>query len=791
MTYPGDWPEITRRREAAAQQAGQPQGADSGADQGQAVQADRGSPAVVNEKQKATRQLGQGEALEGLVQREQQVNGLLRRANDLRRGGQYEDALASIEEARTLDPNNVAANAMKEMVKDTIVQRDYTKNLRDREVNAPAAKAPAPGKSVLREGKANVPDELTPTSDSGGGAKPGRSSGLGAAHAKSGAGTLQVDDDVDLKKALDTIDAPPAEATELKTTAAVPDRGTAMKGGQREMKEVTGEDKAKADYYAKREAFANKVADSIVAYRSAAATQPAAPFSLAIPAPAPAAVAVPSAGGQAASGTNTAPAAMQQETLLPASVFKAGPVNPWVLTQNETFSTFALDVDTASYAIARNYLSKGYLPPPGAVRMEEFINAFDCNYPRTPPNCHNAFNIYAEAAPAPFAAAGQNLTLLKIGVQGKVIGREGRKPVNLVLVVDTSGSMARADRLPLVQYALEQLVRHLAPQDRVALVTFGTRAGMTLAPTAVRDADHIVSTIRALQCSGTTNMSEGLKVGYEVARQMYQAGQVNRVVLCSDGMANIGPTEAQDLLGEVSQFRGQGVTFTSVGFGMGGYNDEVLQKLADKGDGSYVFVDTQAEARRVFEENISATLQPIARDAKIQVEFNPKVVRRFRLIGYEKRALEKQDFRNDAVQAAAVGSGQSSTALYELELNPDVDWRHPRTGADEAPLPLGTVFVRYRDADTEQVVEISRDLEQAMIQQRTVESDPRFYLAAGVAEFAQLLRQSPHVQGASLSDVVHLLNEVAVQLPLDNRVQELRNLAQKAVQLREANAVAP
>jgi Ca-activated chloride channel family protein len=481
----------------------------------------------------------------------------------------------------------------------------------------------------------------------------------------------------------------------------------------------------------------------------------------------------PSAGfsfqSQAAAQQQQA-AEAQSEQLMPASVFKAGPVNPWVLTEQDKFSTFALGVDTASYAIARNYLRRGYLPPPNSVRIEEFINSFDYNYPR---QAENTFNIYAQAAPSPFAPAQQNLVLLKVGVQGRVIGREGRKAANLVLAVDSSGSMAQSDRMPLVQYALSQMVAQLEPQDRVTLISFATHAQIVLPPTSATQREKILAAIGVLQCGGSTNLVESLKLAYDMARQSFAAGQTNRVILCSDGMANIGATDAQELLGAVGRFQRQGVSFTSVGFGMGCYNDEVLQKLADKGDGSYVFVDSTAQARRVFVDGLAATLQTIARDAKIQVEFNAATVRRYRLIGYEQRVMAAEDFRNDQVKGGAVGSGQSGTALYELELTADA---YPRL----AGATLGTVYVRYRAVDDGAVAEIAQPIGGSVIASRQVADDPRFFLAAAAGEFAEILRRSEYVQGHSLQPVSRMLGEVAAQLPLDAGVRELAELVKRA-----------
>ncbi|HUU95490.1 MAG TPA: von Willebrand factor type A domain-containing protein, partial [Phycisphaerae bacterium] len=446
-----------------------------------------------------------------------------------------------------------------------------------------------------------------------------------------------------------------------------------------------------------------------------------------------------------------------------ASTFKAYPPNPFVMTQKDRFSTFGLDVDTASYVLARNYIRSGKLPPSASVRPEEFINAFDYNYPK---QTGQVFAVNAEGMPSPFR---EGLVLLKVGIQGKVIGRDGRKPAHLVFVIDTSGSMARADRLPLVQDALAALVSSLQPADRVSIVTYATDARLVLQAQPVSAGSEITNAVNAIQCGGSTNLLQGIELGYEVAESAFRAGETNRVILCSDGVANVGLTDAEEMLRQVEQYKRQGISFMSVGFGMGSYNDELMQKLANRGDGSYVFIDTAAEARRVMTEQIAATLQTIAKDAKIQVEFNPASVRRYRLIGYEKRDIADEDFRNDAIDAGEVGSGQSSTALYEIEL------LDPGNSLD-----LGTVFVRYRNAESDEVEEISTRLEPSIVANREAEEAPRLYLAAGVAQFAEILRESEHSRGGSLDAVRRILGEVAVQLPLDQRVREVLSMVESA-----------
>jgi Ca-activated chloride channel family protein len=444
------------------------------------------------------------------------------------------------------------------------------------------------------------------------------------------------------------------------------------------------------------------------------------------------------------------------------------PVNPFVLTAKDRLSTFAMDVDTASFDIALNYVARGALPPRRLVRMEEFVNAFDYHYPR---QSRDAFSVHVEGMPSPF---GRGVALLKIGVQAKVLGREGRKPAHLVFVVDTSGSMDRPDRLPLVVESLELLLGELGERDTVSLVTYGSQPRILLENAPAAERARVASALRSMRCTGSTNLCDGLEVGYQIAHRQFRARAVNRIVLCSDGVANVGESRAEEILQQVTRYRRWGITLTTVGFGAGSYDDRMLERLANSGDGNYLFVDSPAAARRAFVENLSATIQVVAFDAKIQVEFDPRMVRRYRLIGYENRDVADEDFRNDAVDAGEVGSGQSVTALYEIELEAGA----PRDAA------LGSVYVRYRDADSRRIEEIARSLPASAITRCTSAERPRLHLAACAAEVAEILRGSEHAEGGSMRAVVRALDRVVAALPLDGRAGALRYLAARAAQLR-------
>ncbi len=454
--------------------------------------------------------------------------------------------------------------------------------------------------------------------------------------------------------------------------------------------------------------------------------------------------------------------------------FKGSGTNPFIDTEDDPFSTFGMDVDTASYAVTRRYLRDGYLPPPEAVRVEEFVNAFDYNY--TPP-ADEAFAVHLEGAPSKFGE-GKRLQLLRIGIQGRVIPDTDRKDAILTFVIDVSGSMARENRLGLVKKALTLLIEQLRPNDKVGIVVYGSNARVVLPHTGIVNREHILTAIRALAPEGATNAEAGLRTGYKLALQNSKPDCINRVILCSDGVANVGQTGSDAILKEIRTYVKEGVTLTTVGFGIGNYNDILMEQLANKGNGSYAYVDTLNEAKRVFVENLTGTLQVIAKDAKIQVEFNPETVSRFRLLGYENRRLAHEDFRNDTVDAGEVGAGHSVTALYEIKLHENVNGK------------LATVSIRHENPDTGNVTEINRSISTDALKGSFEEATPTFQLAASVAEFAEILRGSFWAQEGSLENVRETLEGVyAKTREHSKRNEELLSLVRKAQRFREQKAL--
>jgi Ca-activated chloride channel family protein len=441
-------------------------------------------------------------------------------------------------------------------------------------------------------------------------------------------------------------------------------------------------------------------------------------------------------------------------------------VNPYTDSQYDHLSTFAVDVDTASYTVARRYLSDGQLPPPDAVRVEEFINYFDQQY-KDPGKA--IFGIVTDGAPSPFE---YGTTLLRVGIQGRQVQDWARKSANLTFVIDVSGSMHLENRLELVKRSLEILVENLYPDDTVTIVVYGSSARLVLKATSARNQNKILTAIRELQPEGSTNAEAGLRIGYEQAMRAYQAGGINRLILCSDGVANVGLVDAQAILETVRGYVEEGVTLTTLGFGMGNFNDVLMEQLADQGDGFYAYIDTLDEARKIFSEDLTSTLQVIAREAKVQVDFNPDLVAYYRLVGYENRDVADQDFRNDSVDAGEVGAGHSVTALYAVRLQPGAQGR------------IATVQLRWQDPDNYSVYEINQNFDTWDLVDRFERADPNFQLTALVGQFAETLRQSPWALETPLGSLLEYAYNLPRPLRGDPQVAEFIQLLEQASRLR-------
>jgi Ca-activated chloride channel family protein len=412
-------------------------------------------------------------------------------------------------------------------------------------------------------------------------------------------------------------------------------------------------------------------------------------------------------------------------------------VNPFVTAAEDRLSTFAVDVDTASYTLARRKLLEGALPPREAVRVEEFLNYFRYTYP-APGASEGPLAVHLDAAPSPYTPGRH---LLRVGVQGRRLAVSERKPAHLTFLVDVSGSMQSPDRLPLAKRALRMLVDNLRDGDTVALVTYAGSVRRVLPPTGLEHKARIHAAIEELSAGGSTAMASGIELAYQEAMKTLDGASLSRVIILSDGDANVGTTSHEEILKTIRGHVKEGITVTTVGFGMGNYQDTMMEQLADQGNGNHYYVDSLMAARRIFQEQLGGTLEVIAQDVKLQVEFDPAQVARYRLVGYENRDIADRDFRNDRVDAGEIGSGHTVTALYELELKP---------GAGEG---LATVRVRAKRPRGESATERAYRFPAGALARTFPEASADLRFATAVMGAAELLRRSPHADRWSIDSV--------------------------------------
>ena len=434
--------------------------------------------------------------------------------------------------------------------------------------------------------------------------------------------------------------------------------------------------------------------------------------------------------------------------------------NPVKLVAEEPVSTFSADVDTASYAVMRRFLTDGALPPAEAVRIEEMVNYFDYNYP-LPDNKAQPFRPSVHLVQTPWNPDTQ---IVHIGIKGFDIARAERPPANLVFLLDVSGSMDEPNKLPLVKKAMRMLVQELDAQDRVSIVVYAGAAGTVLEPTAGSEKAKILAALDELAPGGSTAGAEGIRQAYQLARASFRKDGVNRVILATDGDFNVGITDPNQLEDFVTRERESGVSLSVLGFGMGNYNDALMQKLAQKGNGNASYIDTINEARKVLVEQIGGTLFTIAKDVKFQVEFNPSRVSEYRLIGYETRLLNREDFNNDKVDAGDIGAGHTVTALYEIvPAGSNGHLMDPLRYGKSTPVTHGSssgeiafLKMRYKlpNGQTSQLIErpiTDADMVSSVAQ---ASDDMRFSLA--VAGFGQLLRSDPYMKNFGYKDILAL-----------------------------------
>ncbi len=462
--------------------------------------------------------------------------------------------------------------------------------------------------------------------------------------------------------------------------------------------------------------------------------------------------------------------------------------NPFLEVGANPLSTFSIDVDTASYANVRRFITQSTLPPKDAVRIEEMVNYFDYEYP--PPAEGEPFSVNVEIAGAPWKPEHR---LMRIGLKGAPLALDRRPPLNLVFLLDVSGSMESPEKLPLLKEAMRLLVEELRENDQVAIAVYAGASGMVLPRTFGDQKRVILDALDRLQAGGSTNGGEGIRLAYDHAVAHFIPGGTNRVVLATDGDFNVGVTSQGELTRLIEERAESGVFLSVLGFGMGNYKDSTLEKLADRGNGNYAYIDSLSEARKVLVREMGSTLVTIAKDVKIQIEFNPAEVASYRLIGYENRVLRAEDFNDDEKDAGEIGAGHTVTALYEIVPSgaPSDDarsvdplrYQRPLEATERASTDeLLTVKLRYKDPDGE----TSRLLERPVRDEGTSYSSatPDFKFAAAVASFGMILRDSPHKGEATLESVLALARE-GLGPDRNGYRAEFLELATKAGALRE------
>ena len=450
--------------------------------------------------------------------------------------------------------------------------------------------------------------------------------------------------------------------------------------------------------------------------------------------------------------------------------------NPFELARIDHLSTFSVDVDTASYALARRYLVEGHLPEKAQVRTEEFINYFR---PDVPPPTESVFAIRTELAPSLFGGASERW-MLRVAIRGREVSTGERRPLALTFVIDCSGSMREQNRLELVKHTLRLLLGELDGRDSIAIVAFSNESRLLVPMTSAVNRGLIESAIHPLSPGGSTNTEAGLRMGYEQAVAGLTANAENRVVLLTDGVANVGITDAQALVAQTEACRKQGIYLNTIGVGMNNHNDALLEQLANKGDGICNYVDDAKEARRALVENFTGAFVPIARDVKVQVDFDPAQVESYRLLGYENRAVADIDFRNDAVDAGEVGSGHQVVALYEIV----------RSGAGSGEAPLATVRLRWKaphqgvglEAGSGAATEIEHAVRALDAAGSYAATSAGYRRAVLVAQFAEFLRRSVHARGDSLDRLIEEAKKLEGELR-DPEFAEFTALVAKSRQL--------
>ena len=462
-------------------------------------------------------------------------------------------------------------------------------------------------------------------------------------------------------------------------------------------------------------------------------------------------------------------------------------------TGNESVSTFSIDVDTGSYANVRRFLQSGALPPVDAVRVEEMLNYFSYDYPAEA-TVEQPFSVVTELGSTPW---NSNTKLLHIGLNGYVPPDTTTLPANLVFLIDVSGSMDRPDKLGLLKSSIGMLANELVSSDTVSIVVYAGSSGVVLPPTAGNKQKVIHRALSRLRAGGSTNGAQGIELAYELATDNFIEEGINRVILATDGDFNVGMRDTDELKKLIARKRESGIALTTLGFGTGNYNDHMMEQLADTGNGSYAYIDTLAEARKVLVDERYATMMQIAGDVKIQVEFNPERVTEYRLIGYTNRLLANEDFNNDKVDAGEIGAGHTVTALYEVALRGDGGERVPAlryqkphiTTDSEYSDELAEIRLRYKLPGEQQSRFISETVSEKQLRGSAASTSDNFRFSASVAALGQLLRRNNYINTYSYEDVGNLARSSVGADPHSYRAEFIRlvDLAASIEQLQRAS----
>lgn len=453
--------------------------------------------------------------------------------------------------------------------------------------------------------------------------------------------------------------------------------------------------------------------------------------------------------------------------------------NSVIQTRVEPVSTFSIDVDTGSYSNIRRLLNSGNLPLKDAVRSEEMINYF--NYQVADSGRQAPFAVSTEIGPSPWSE-GRNL--LKVGIKAVDVAQQELPPANLVFLVDVSGSMRSPDKLGLLKKSLSLLASRIRPQDTIAMVVYAGASGMVLEPTSGKNSHQIIRALDRLTAGGSTNGASGIRLAYQVAQQAFRKNGINRILLATDGDFNVGTTDFEQLKNLLEEKRKSGISLSTIGFGTGNYNDRLMEQLADAANGKYSYIDNLNEAQKVLVDEMSSSLKTVAKDGKIQIEFNPNTVAEYRLMGYENRKLNKEDFNNDKVDAGDIGAGDSVTVLYEIVLtdsktkqiddlrypsNKNVSEKHASNASE-----LAFVKIRYKKPGQEHSRLLTRPVYKKQINKSISKTSDDFRFAASVAGFAELLKGGEHQQMFSYQQIIELANNSKGDDPFGYRHEFIR-----------------